>query len=56
MRFADFIRTKQLRDSVVDKVMVINVFKFLLSRYNPDEASKQRNMPVPLTTNNAAKE
>ena len=34
-RFMDFVRTRQLRDSVVDKVMLVNAFKFLLSRYNP---------------------
>ena len=51
-RFMDFVRTRQLRDSVVDKVMLVNAFKFFLSRYNPKAAQELRCGAVPLSTNN----
>ena len=55
-RFMDFVRTRQLRDSVVDKVMLVNAFRFLLSRYNPKQAEELRSGPVPLSTNNLAQQ
>ena len=54
-RFMDFVRTRQLRDSVVDKVMLVNVWKFLLSRYNVEAAKQLRMGPIPLEETNEPK-
>ena len=51
----DFVRTRQLRDSVVDKVMLVNVWKFLLSRYNVEAAKQLRMGPIPLEETNEPK-